>query len=111
MITRRSLITGTTALLAAPAIVRAESIMPVRSNPKLYLPCDTSPGALNYIDNLTASEVEIRWSEAYADVYRRTELGEYVRARSSLANHMTNLVFRMDVPPGFKPMRQSATHK
>lgn len=31
MITRRSLITSVTALLAAPAIVSAESIMPVRS--------------------------------------------------------------------------------
>jgi hypothetical protein len=46
MITRRGLITGLAAFVAAPAIVRASSLMAVKPVAD-YLPCDLRPGAVN----------------------------------------------------------------
>lgn len=40
MISRRGLITGLVSLVAAPAVVRAQSLMPVVFVPKGYLLCD-----------------------------------------------------------------------
>lgn len=43
MLHRRGLITGLMSLVAAPAVVRAESLMPVVFVPRAYLLCDGRP--------------------------------------------------------------------
>ena len=50
LISRRGLIGGMAGLLAAPAIVRASSLMPVKAVEAVeYLPCDLRPGAVNVV--------------------------------------------------------------
>lgn len=61
MIARRNLITGIGALLAAPALVRATSIMPVKiwdAETKLYYPCNVLQ-----LNELNEASLEKVWIE------------------------------------------------
>lgn len=65
MIQRRSLLTGLAALIAAPAVVRAESLMPVRA-PKLIVPEPLIVTAARWwrVTAIRTSTGEITFSEA-----------------------------------------------
>jgi len=68
MITRRNFLGGLAVALAAPAIVKAESLMRLRSTPLLM------PGEVRFADPMTATEIVYRQAEAYqrmTDIYDR----------------------------------------
>ena len=67
MTSRRGFITGLISLVAAPAIVRASSIMPVRS---IKMPPDNVFQALVQHPNMTATEILERF--ANLKIYRQS---------------------------------------
>lgn len=56
MLSRRSFFTGLGLMVAAPAIVRAESLMPIRA-PKLILPSPQPPFALPRLFRITYIDI------------------------------------------------------
>lgn len=69
IVSRRSLITGITSIIAAPAIVRAESLMPIRA-PKLITYWDWSyhPPRLIAVKNAVLTD----WARVIADYENHT---------------------------------------
>ena len=49
ILTRRNFITGATAFLATPAIVRVTSLMPIKAQPPIGMSANLRPGAVNYV--------------------------------------------------------------
>lgn len=86
MLTRRKFLVG---LLAAPAVVKTSSLMPVRLvdwTPQVFI--HTSKGTWPY--QLTATEVQVRQAQAFRDLskalYNVSDL--YSRYYTSMVSHL-----------------------
>jgi hypothetical protein len=86
-LSRRGLLTGLGALIAAPAIVRAASIMPVRAAPLLIIPPPVAPYNGKYLVYWHSSD----WRDLTSTM---EEAEEHIRKLTAIPGELRGMTIR-----------------
>lgn len=94
LVHRRGLLLGLGSLLAAPAIVRAESLMPVRSIERFSgLPIWEVRGWDQYGNPVLETFRQVPWKEIYAGLHKYIRVGDiYLRGPQGQTMHWSRTV-------------------